>query len=98
MNSCNFFGSLTENPQLEEDNGSRVVRFWFSVEEYRKDNKTGERKKIFTTVPCEIWDTGAEYIVNNCKEGTQILLETSARFDEEEEQVYFRVNSFRVIK
>ena len=97
MNSCNFVGMIVDNdPILEEEDGAKVVRFYVSVKEYRKD-ANGVRKKIYNTLGFEAWDSGAEAICANCKQGSFIALETNARCDEETGEVYFRVKNFEVL-
>lgn len=99
MNSCNFVGMVSQQDQLilDQDGGSNVVRFYVDVEEYRKDS-SGNRKKIYTTLPFEAWDTAAEYIVNNCKVGMMMAIQSNARYDSEDDQIYFRINNFKVFK
>lgn len=98
MNSCNFVGMIVESdPVLENEDGTSVVRFFVSVEESRKDSN-GSRKKMYTTLGFEAWDSGAEYICANCKKGTFISIESNARYDEENEEIYFRVKNFKVFK
>jgi single-stranded DNA-binding protein len=99
MNSCFFIGKIVGgDPALEQENGSTVVRFHVSIEEFRKDQKTGTKKKMYTTLNFEAWDTGAEAICNNCQDGTIIAIESSARYDEETEETYFRVKNFRAFR
>lgn len=96
MNLCIFMGKIVEQPQLEIENNAKVVRFLVSVEEVRKDSKTGEKKKSYNTFGFEAWDTGAEAICSNCKAGTPIAIESNARYDEQVDEIYFRVKSFKV--
>lgn len=99
MNSCNFVGMISQQDilSLEQDGGSNVVRFYVDVEEYRKDS-AGNRKKMYTMLPFEAWDTAAEYIINNCKVGTMLAIQSNARYDAEHDQTYFRINNFKVFK
>lgn len=96
MNSCNFIGRVAEDPILENENGARVVRFLVDVEEIRKD-RHGEKKKTYNTLGFEAWDSGAEVITSTCRAGTFIGIESSARFDPDSDEVYFRINSFKVL-
>lgn len=99
MNSCFFIGKIVGgDPTLAEENGSNVVRFNASIEEFRKDHKTGIKKKMYTTLNFEAWDTGAEAICSNCVDGTIIAIEASARYDEETDETYFRVKNFRAFR
>jgi single-stranded DNA-binding protein len=95
MNCCNFIGKIVENPVLELENNAKVVRFLVSIEEGRRD-KNGEKKKFYNVLGFEAWDTGAEAICANCEAGTLIGIESNARFDEDSQEVYFRVKNFKV--
>lgn len=98
MNSCNFVGKVVNgNPVLSDEFGTKVVRFQLSIEEFRKDH-TGIKKKMYNTLNFEAWDTGAEAIHSNCYDGSFMAVESSARYDDQTDETYFRVKNFRVIK
>lgn len=97
MNLCIFVGKIIEDPILEKENNIHVVRFLVSVEEVKKD-RHGEKVKAYNTLAFEAWDSGADAIYNACPKGTMIIIESSAKFDQETEEVYFRVNNFKVAR
>lgn len=91
-----FIGKIVGNPEIEIENNAKVVRFHVNIEEVRKD-KHGDKKKMYTMLGFEAWDTGAEAIRSNCCDGTMIGIEANARYDEESEEVYFRIKNFKVL-
>jgi single-stranded DNA-binding protein len=97
MNSCNFVGKVVDTPILQEEDGSKVVRFLVCIEEHRRD-VSGLKKKMYTTLGFEAWDTGAEAISANCRAGDFIALESHARHDDNTDETFFRVKSFKVFK
>lgn len=97
MNSCNFVGTFTAKPILDRDSeGNLVTNFTLSVEDYRKD-KSGSKRRFSDNLDFQAWATGAEAIVNSCKEGSVIAVECVARYDEFYDYTYFRVKTFKVI-
>ncbi len=98
VNRCHFLGKLTHTPQSETENGTPVLRFELEVEEFRKD-KNGDKKRSLIFLEFEAWDTAALAIEKYADEGSLMLIESSARNEngEEDLQVYFRVNSFKIL-
>lgn len=99
MNNCTFTGIFTDSPKLEKKDDVSFIEFTLAVANYRK-TKTGEKAKTITYLPFEAWHTGAETIAKFAKQGTQIIIQASAKSSEDSEKencVIFRVNEFNLI-
>ena len=97
MNNCTFTGYLTEDPQIETNNGPSCCVFKMVTYEYRK-NRNGEKKRYPTILTFEAWHTGAETIAKLAKKGTKMTVYSSARNGQFKtgsvDDVIFRVNEF----
>ena len=69
MNSCNFIGRLTSDPELKNVNGKSLVNFTLAVQETKdKAHFLG-----FTA-----WEKTADLISKYCKKGNKIAVECQA--------------------
>lgn len=69
MNSCNFCGRLTKNPELKtKQDGGKYVYFCLAVDAGK--NKAGEKQTNF--IDCIAYDKRAEFLANYCIKGTLI--------------------------
>ncbi len=83
MNKIILKGNIVRDPEVKtiETNDQRsimVTNFTVAVSRFFKKNN-GEKDKDTTFVPCEAWDSGAEFIGNYFKKGDPILLEGSLK-------------------
>ena len=69
MNSCNFTGRLTADPEFKTVNGKSLVNFNLAV------NETKEKVHFFGFTA---WEKTADLINTYCKKGNKILVETQA--------------------
>lgn len=98
MNNCSFVGKVYDHPVLQKEKatGAKFVILELVIEEVRKSRK-GEYKKSYDKLYFEAWDSAAETICSRCPKGTLMSIESSARFDDEAQETYFRINSFKVL-
>lgn len=69
MNTCNFTGRLTKDPELSSTSGgNKYSRFTLAVS--RGKVKEGQQQADF--IPCVAWNKTAEILVNYCKKGSMI--------------------------
>lgn len=99
MNSCNFFGKVTDGPNLSTDhNGASSVTFELELEDFRRGSD-GEKRRILTYITLEAWDTAAITIDKHASIGTLMSVEASVRSEDMEDWVYnyYRVNKFKIL-
>jgi len=97
------YGYLVDDLKLEEvTNGEKtthVAKFRLSTSEHISDDK-----RYTHYIPCEVWDSAAEYLVDNAKRGDYIYIEATLRQhrwknDEEfRSKLVLRVKEFRIFK
>jgi len=98
-----FKGNLTATPELKPltfgDRQVSMARFTLAVDRiFKKAN--GDKDKETTFIPCEIWDTGAETLVNHCVKGDALLIEGTLKIEKWEKdgqkhsQAKIRVSNF----
>jgi single-strand DNA-binding protein len=76
VNSCNFVGRLTADPELRSTNsGKAVVEFSIAVNE-GKDANGGDR---VTYVNCQAWEGAADQIAKFFVKGKPIFVQASLR-------------------
>ena len=69
MNSCNFTGRLTKDPELKDkQDGGKYVFFCLAVDAGK--NKAGEKQTEW--IDCIVYDKRAEFLSNYCIKGTLI--------------------------
>ena len=69
MNSCNFTGRLTKDPELKtKQDGGKYVYFCLAVDAGK--NKAGEKQTEW--IDCIAYDKRAEYLSSYCIKGTSI--------------------------
>lgn len=74
MNSCNFTGRLTKDPELKtKQDGGKYVYFCLAVDAGK--NKAGEKQTEW--IDCIVYDKRAEFLSNYCIKGT--LIEVNGR-------------------
>ena len=70
MNSCNFVGRLTKDPEVKtSSNGKSFCNFSIAVDKGYKDSQ-GNRQADF--IPCMAWDKTADLIFKYFKKGNLI--------------------------
>ena len=69
MNSCNFIGRLTSDPEFKTINGKSFVSFTLAVQE------TKEKANFFVFTA---WEKTADLINQYCKKGNKIAVECQA--------------------
>lgn len=68
MNSCNFVGRLTANPELKKTNNDiSVCRFTLAVSRPRVKDTTD-------FIPCTAWRQSAEYLANYGRKGILVAV------------------------
>lgn len=79
MNECHFIGKFTSDPVLSKVDDTSYVHFRLSIT--RKFKKTdGSNGLQINYLDFEVWDTAAEVIARNFKQGdTIIITNASAR-------------------
>lgn len=102
MNRAVITGYLLNDPELKIlSNGSKVTNFAISTGRRYLSKATNQEVDERVYVDCEVWDTGAETIVNNFKKGDPIELDCSLKMDRWQDQsgktrskIKLRVNKF----
>lgn len=91
-------GKLTHDPELERVGNTTVCRLDLAVSEQRKID--GENRIFSNILTFDIWDKGAEYIVNNAIAGDQLYVESTPRSEKYNNQIrtIFRIDNFRLLK
>ena len=104
MNIVVLEGRLGQDPKLFPVGDGKKVVFNIAVNRNYKKND-GEWGKETTWVPCEAWDTGAEYIHEKFRKGDPILIQGAMKNDnweteegEKRSKLFVRVSSFRRLK
>lgn len=73
MNSCNFAGRLTREPEVRaKANGNKVVNFSIAVNKVYYQNE--EKKESVVYVDCEMWGNRADFLAT-LEKGTFIVVE-----------------------
>ena len=93
MNNCVFLGKLYGDIHCQQHDKTTSADFQLEVESFRK-NKNGVKNRSVTVFDFQAWDTAALTIEQRLKKDDLILVECSAR--KNQNSVYFRVNSFRI--
>lgn len=99
-------GNLARDPELRKvgsgEKSTSVVNFTVATSrEFTRAD--GSKDKVTSFVPCEAWDTGAEYISQSFKKGDLVFVEGSIRNDSWEKDgvkhstLKIRVNNFAKI-
>jgi len=104
MNLCIFTGYFLRDPELRQVNDTNVSNFKLAItRKFKKSN--GELGKQTSILDFEIWDSGAETVVENFRKGDYITVYTSARSYVQELEdgkklgrVCFRINEFEFPK
>lgn len=107
MINLNGWATIASDLELKSvgQNGAVVCRFSVAMNETVGKNDDGTYKEISSFFRCELWDSGAEYLVNNANKGDGITFSGTPRqetWEDKEtgnkrESVYFRINKFRII-
>jgi single-strand DNA-binding protein len=106
MNLCLFGGNFVRKPELKKVGEDKVSVVNFTLAVNRKySSRTGEQQKEVSFLDCEIWDSGAEAIANNCDKGDYILIYASAKNEswtdndtgKKRSRVKFRVDRFEFV-
>ena len=98
-------GTVVSDPELKELPNSVSTRFNVAVPESRKGK---ENNDITYThyLTFEAFDTGAKYLVENCRKGDKLVFEAQPRQNRWEDEktgtkksrVVFRLNKFSIIQ
>ncbi len=97
MNSCNFVGNIDGHINLDTEGNTKVARFMLRLTESRKA-KSGDNVTMTTVIGMEAWHTAALNIYHNCRHNDVLSVQCSVRYHKETDEVYFRINSFEVLK
>jgi single stranded DNA-binding protein len=107
MINLNGWATIASDLELKSvgANGASVCRFSVAMNETIGKNDDGTYKEITSFFRCELWDSGAEYLVNNAHKGDGITFSGTPRQEkwvdkdtgDNRESIYFRVNKFRII-
>lgn len=106
MNIVALRGNLARDPELRKvgsgDKATSVVNFTVATSrEFTRAD--GSKDKVTSFIPCEAWDSGAEYISQTFKKGDLVFIEGSIRNDSWEKDgvkhstLKIRVNNFAKI-
>ncbi len=103
MNLAILKGRLGSDPRLFHvgETGKKVI-FNIAVNRSFKRKDSNERQQETTWIPCEAWDTGAEYINEHFKKGDAILITNGSIKNDEwttpegdkRSKIFVRINSF----
>jgi hypothetical protein len=93
MNSCNFLGRLYGDVHLVKYDNTSSADFQLEIENFRR-NKNGSKNREVFVFDFQAWDTAALTIKERLGNDDLILVECSAR--KEQNSVYYRVNRFRI--
>lgn len=107
MINLNVLATIASDLELKSvgNNGATVCKFSVAMNETIGKNEDGTYKEATSFFRCELWASGAEYLVNNASKGDGITFTGTPRQDkwedketgEKRETVYFRINTFRII-
>lgn len=99
MNICHFLGRLTRDPELEDANGTSLLRFTIAVSRKYK-TQGGEKKEDTSFLDFVAWDKGAEAISKFFKKGDNIIVHASAKQEvwekdgQKRSKIVFRCENF----
>lgn len=104
MNIVVLKGNLTRDPESRSigsgDRVTKVANFTIAVNRHFT-RANGEKDKETTYVDCEVWDSAAEYMAENCKKGDPLLVQGALKLDtwespegEKRSRLKVRVNNF----
>ena len=104
MNIVVIKGNLTRDPEARQvgsgDKKTQVANFTIAVNRHFT-RANGEKDKETTYVDCEVWDSAASYMAENCKKGDPLLVQGALKLDawespegEKRSRLKVRVNNF----
>lgn len=103
MNICTFLGRITRDLDVQDANGTSLLRFSIAVSRKYKDKKGNPLEEV-NFLDCVAWDKGAELIAKHFKKGDPIIVHTAAKQEQWTAQdgtkrsaIVFRVNNFEFI-
>ncbi len=88
LNKVMLIGRLTRDPEFRAfNNGGRVAKFGFAVNNFKKNPQTGERIEEPVFVECEAFNRGdfsklADTVERFLKKGSQVFLEGHLKLDQ----------------
>lgn len=98
---CNGVLRFAQDPDLVKVGNTVKSNFKLVYNTKRYDSE-GNCIKDPNFLDFECWDSGAEFIYNNCRKGDQIYVESSPKQENWEKdgqkrsKIVFRINSFKV--
>ena len=103
MNNCMFLGRIVRDLEVQDANGTSLLRFAIAVGRKYKDKKGNNAEEV-NFLDCVAWDKGAEIIAKHFKKGDPIIVNTAAKQEQWTAQdgtkrsaIVFRVNSFEFV-
>lgn len=98
------FGRLAADPVKVEVGTTVKANFTIVWNEFRKSKvEQGEYDKVPHFIDCEVWDTAAQYMLDNVKKGDEIYIEGLTRQEkwekdgEKRQKVIIRVTDFKLV-
>lgn len=103
MNNCMFLGRIVRDLEVQDVNGTALLRFSIAVSRKYKD-KSGKGAEEVNFLDMVAWDKGAEVIAKHFKKGDPIIINAAAKQENWEDKegkkrnaIVFRVNSFEFV-
>ena len=105
MNIVVLEGNLTRDPEVRTvgsgERSTQVSNFTIAVNRYFV-RSNGEKDKETTYVDCEVWDSAAGFMSENCHKGDPLLVQGALKLDtwessegEKRSRLKVRVNNFK---
>jgi single-stranded DNA-binding protein len=94
QNKCDFVGYIADDLELQKsETGTNFLAFNMDVIKFfkRKDGNPGKEK---VQIPCEIWDTAAEFLAQKAQKGSRMWITSTLR--KNGDKFVFRVNQFKM--
>lgn len=100
MNVVILRGNLTRDPEVRAIGDTHVSNFTIAVNRnFKRSDSTWNKETTY--VDCEVWDSAAESMGNNCRKGDPILVQGALKLDtwendqgEKRSKMKVRVNKF----